>query len=57
MGAICGNAGGDAGGELSKKESQLVKPKIMEVYGDAFNPETRTILCLLEIANKGINYK
>ena len=35
----------------------MEKPKILEVYGDRFNSETRTILALLEISNKAYAFK
>ena len=48
---MCGGSKPDALPTISK-EATLEKPKVLEVYGDHFNADTRTICTILEISNK-----
>ena len=48
MGAICG---GEDTGSAGAVNGKLVKPKIMTVYGDWFDADTRTVMTLIKLGN------
>ena len=55
MGTLC--SAKTEGNAISSKENTLEKQKILEVYGDHFDADTRSILTIMEISNKPYNFK
>ena len=55
MGTLC--SANTESNTMSSKENTLEKQKILEVYGDHFDADTRSILTIMEISNKPYNFK
>ena len=54
MGAICGGDSEKPGGFVNDR---LIKPKIMTVYGDWFDADTRTVMVLIKLGNVSHSFK
>ena len=52
---MCGSTSASENANTSN-EAVLVKPKILEVHGDYFNSDTRTICTMLELSNKSYTF-